>query len=191
MAGGGATLQFLATQCCGDGREHCSSRRYCDIVVVLVCGVIAVLADSAAAARDDAVALTGSVAAACNTAAACGDVATLAGNAAVALDNAAALVSSVAVARGNATALADNAATARDAVAASQCFYDGRQRAGPRNDVVMANSVLQPWPMLCCKVLVFFFLPDDFKRKKEWEKERSFNTCSLVSRLRLSRLRWL
>jgi hypothetical protein len=24
------------------------------------------------------------------------------------------------------------------------------------------------------------------KREKEWEKERSFDTCSLVSRLRLS-----
>jgi hypothetical protein len=29
-----------------------------------------------------------------------------------------------------------------------------------------------------------FFLLDNFKRKKEWEKERSFETCSLMSRLR-------
>jgi hypothetical protein len=38
--------------------------------------------------------------------------------------------------------------------------------------------------------LFFFFLPDNLKREKEWEKERSFDTCSLVSRFRLSLL-WL
>jgi hypothetical protein len=37
---------------------------------------------------------------------------------------------------------------------------------------------------------VFVFLPDNLKREKEWEKERSFDTCSLVSGLRLSLL-WL
>jgi hypothetical protein len=48
---------------------------------------------------------------------------------------------------------------------------------------------LQLRPTLRC-VVFFFFLPDNLKREKEWEKERSFDTCSLVSRLRLSLL-WL
>jgi hypothetical protein len=53
----------------------------------------------------------------------------------------------------------------------SQWCYDGRQRAGPRS------------------VFFFFFLTfDNLKREKEWEKERSFDTCSLMSRLRLSQL---
>jgi hypothetical protein len=44
----------------------------------------------------------------------------------------------------------------------------------------------------CCAAafLFFLFLPDNLKREKEWEKERSFDTCSLMSRLHLSLL-WL
>jgi hypothetical protein len=54
-------------------------------------------------------------------------------------------------------------------------------------------TTLQLRPTLRCSVFVFvfvFFLPDNLKREKEWEKERSFDTCSLVSRLCLSLL-WL
>jgi hypothetical protein len=53
-------------------------------------------------------------------------------------------------------------------------------------------TALQLRPTLRCSVFVlfFYFLPDNLKREKEWEKERSFDTCSLVSRLRLSLL-WL
>jgi len=50
-------------------------------------------------------------------------------------------------------------------------------------------TALQLRPTLRCSVFVFF-LPNNLKRKKEWEKERSFDTCSLVSRLCLSLL-WL
>jgi hypothetical protein len=52
------------------------------------------------------------------------------------------------------------------------------------------SNGLEPWPMLRCSVFVFFLF-DNFKKEKEWEKERSFDTCSLVSRLHLFRLRWL
>jgi hypothetical protein len=78
-------------------------------------------------------------------------------------------------------------------------------RAGRRNVAAMASNALdlaallrcltalQLRTTLRCSVFVFvfvFFLPDNLKREKEWEKERSFDTCSLVSRLRLSLL-WL
>jgi hypothetical protein len=43
----------------------------------------------------------------------------------------------------------------------------------------------------CAATFFFFFTPDNLKREKEWEKERSFDTCSLVSRLHLSQLGWL
>jgi hypothetical protein len=69
-----------------------------------------------------------------------------------------------------------------------------RQRVGPHSGAAMSGSALQLRPMLRCSVLVFlffFFTPDNLKREKKWEKERSFDTCSLVSRLRLSQLGWL
>ncbi len=66
----------------------------------------------------------------------------------------------------------------------SQRCCDGRQRTGPRSGAAMSDSALQLRPN--SSVFVFFFTPDNLKREKEWEKERSFDTCSLVSRLRLS-----
>jgi hypothetical protein len=62
----------------------------------------------------------------------------------------------------------------------------------------MSGSALGLGALLQCSIalqlrpttFLFFFLPDNLKREKEWEKERSFDTCSLVSRLRLSLL-WL
>jgi hypothetical protein len=66
-----------------------------------------------------------------------------------------------------------------------------RQRVGPRSGAMMSGSALQLRPTLRCSVFVFFFTPDNLKKEKEWEKERSFDTCSLVSRLRLSQLGWL
>ncbi len=89
-----------------------------------------------------------------------------------------------------------------------------RQHVGPCNVAAMAGNALDlatvlRWPTThwtlqrCCNVrqrattpanavlqrfclCFFFFTPDNLKREKEWEKERSFDTCSLVSRLRLS-----
>ncbi len=87
-----------------------------------------------------------------------------------------------------------------------------QQRAGPRSVAAMAsNAVLLQQRVGPCNVAAatrwtsqrccngwqrtgprsvffffFFFTPDNLKREKEWEKERSFDTCSLVSRLRLS-----
>jgi hypothetical protein len=63
---------------------------------------------------------------------------------------------------------------------------DGRQRTGPHSGVAMSRNALQLWP-----AFFFFFTPDNLKREKEWEKERSFDTYSPVSRLRLSQLGWL
>ncbi len=68
----------------------------------------------------------------------------------------------------------------------SQRCCDGRQRTRPHSGAAMSSSALQSRPTLSCKVFVFFSTPDNLKREKEWEKERSFDTCSLVSRLRLS-----
>jgi hypothetical protein len=73
---------------------------------------------------------------------------------------------------------------------------DGRQRAGPRS--VLLRCPAARWASKRCydvrqrynSNIFVFFLPDNLKREKEWEKERSFDTCSLVSRLRLSLL-WL
>jgi hypothetical protein len=39
-----------------------------------------------------------------------------------------------------------------------------------------------------CFLFYFFCILNNLKREKEWEKERSLDTCSLVSRLRLSSL---
>jgi hypothetical protein len=74
-------------------------------------------------------------------------------------------------------------------------------------DNMLDLATLLRWPATrwtsqrCCDVpqratttflfFVFFFTPDNLKREKEWEKERSFDTCSLVSRLHLSQLGWL
>jgi hypothetical protein len=82
-----------------------------------------------------------------------------------------------------------------------------RQRVRARNGATMADNALDLLAMLRCPAarynsgqrytaaflfFVFcFFTPDNLKREKEWEKERSFDTCSLVSRLRLSQLGWL
>jgi hypothetical protein len=44
-----------------------------------------------------------------------------------------------------------------------------------RDATAMAGNGLE------LEVFLFFFLFDNFKREKEWEKERSFDTCSLVS----------
>ncbi len=55
-------------------------------------------------------------------------------------------------------ALAGNAGATRGDVAmdwTSQRCCNGRQRAGPRNVAMMADSALQPWPMLRCGI--FFF----------------------------------
>jgi len=72
----------------------------------------------------------------------------------------------------------------------SQRYCDGRQRAGPRNVVAMSDSTTTPANAALQRFCFCFFLPDNLKREKEWEKERSFDTCFLVSRLRLSLL-WL
>jgi hypothetical protein len=71
------------------------------------------------------------------------------------------------------------------------CCCDVRQRVGPRSIAAMSNNTTTPAnAALQCFCFCFFFLPNNLKREKEWEKERSFDTCSLVSRLRLSLL-WL
>ncbi len=49
-------------------------------------------------------------------------------------------------------------------------------------------TTLQLWPTLRCSVFVFF--TRQLEERKRMEKERSFDTCFLVSRLRLSLL-WL
>ncbi len=53
-------------------------------------------------------------------------------------------------------------------------------------------TTLQLRPTLRCSVFVlfFFFFTRQLEERKGMEKERSFDTCSLVSRLRLSLL-WL
>ncbi len=71
----------------------------------------------------------------------------------------------------------------------SQRCCDGRQRARPHSGAAMSSSALQLQRF--CFFFLFFFTPDNLKREKEWEKERSFDTCSLVSRLHLSQLGWL
>jgi hypothetical protein len=70
----------------------------------------------------------------------------------------------------------------------SQRCCDGRQRTGHRSGAAMFGSALQlrPTPASVFVFFYFLFTPDNFKREKEWEKERSFDTCFLVSRLRLS-----
>jgi hypothetical protein len=81
------------------------------------------------------------------------------------------------------------------------------QHIGPRSNAAMADNALDLATVLRCPAArynsgqrcavtflffcFFFFTPDNLKREKEWEKERSFDTCSLVSRLRLSQLGWL
>jgi hypothetical protein len=71
-----------------------------------------------------------------------------------------------------------------------------RQCVGSRSDAAMAGNALDLTAVLrcsaarynfgqCCTVaflfFCFFFTLDNLKREKEWEKERSFDTCSLVS----------
>ncbi len=69
------------------------------------------------------------------------------------------------------------------------CCCDVRQRAGPRSVVAMSNNATTP-ANVALQHFCFFFLPNNLKREKESEKERSFDTCSLMSRLHLSLL-WL
>ncbi len=65
-----------------------------------------------------------------------------------------------------------------------------QQRAGPRSVATML--ALQLRPTLRCNGFgfFFFFFTRQLEERKRMEKERSFDTCSLVSRLRLSLL-WL
>jgi hypothetical protein len=69
---------------------------------------------------------------------------------------------------------------------ATRCRGDGRHQTTTCDAAMMAGSTLEPWPTLRCNVFILFlvfFLLDSFKRKKEREKERSFETCSLASQL--------
>jgi hypothetical protein len=68
-----------------------------------------------------------------------------------------------------------------------RCCGAGQQHAVARNvAVTLASDTLQLTALLRPRgaTFLFFFLLDNFKKEKEWEKERNFETCFLVSRLR-------
>jgi hypothetical protein len=71
------------------------------------------------------------------------------------------------------------------------CCCDVWQRAGPRSVAAMSDSTTTPAnAALQCFCFCFLFFTRQLEEKKRMEKERSFDTCSLVSRLCLSLL-WL
>jgi hypothetical protein len=50
------------------------------------------------------------------------------------------------------------------------CCYDVRQRAGPWSVAAMSDNTTTPANATLLFLFVFFFLPNNLKRKKEWRK---------------------
>ncbi len=160
-----AALHYSSSQRCSDGRERCISQRCCDVgrQRIAACSVLPELLQQRAG---------------------CCNVAAMASNV---LDLAALLRwPTVRWTSQRVTTMADSA------LDLATCCCDVRQRVGPRSVAMMSDNATTsanvPLQRFC--FFSFFFLPDNLKREKEWEKERSFDTCSLVSRLHLSLL-WL